>query len=125
MGATAVFAAELTSAPDPAFPLLTSLIVLPALGALVVALITRYRPELVRQCAFLFSAATGAISVWLLIGFERSDPGFQFSENHRWVSDLGIGWHLGVDGISLFLVVLTGVLFPLVMLAVVPEHDPK
>ena len=117
-------AAELTTTTDPDF-ILTSLIVVPAAGALVVATVTRYRPELVRQLAFLFSAVTGAITVWLLIDFERSDPGFQFTENHTLVADLGISWHLGLDGISLFLVVLTGLLFPLVILAVIPEHDPK
>ena len=41
------------------------------------------------------------------------------------MADLGISRHLGLDGISLFLVVLTGLLFPLVILAVIPEHDPK
>ncbi len=45
---------------------------------------------------------------------------------HRnWIADLGIGWHLGVDGISLFLVVLSGLLFPLAIVAVAPSHDPK
>ena len=58
---------ELTTTTDPDFPILTSLIVVLAVGALVVATVTRYRPELVRQLAFLFSAVTGAITVWLLI----------------------------------------------------------
>jgi NADH-quinone oxidoreductase subunit M len=107
------------------FPLLTTLIVLPGAGSLVCLLVSRHRPELVRQVAFLFSAATGMVSVWLLVNFERADSGFQFTEQHAWVKDFGIGWHLGVDGISLFLVVLTGFLFPLSIIAVVPEHDPK
>ena len=42
-----------------------------------------------------------------------------------WIERLGISWHLGVDGISLFLLVLTGLLFPLAILAVKPDHDPK
>ena len=38
---------------------------------------------------------------------------------------LGIAWHLGVDGIWLFLVVLTALLFPIAILAVTPHHDEK
>ena len=44
---------------------------------------------------------------------------------HAWIEAWGISWHLGVDGISLFLVVLTGVLFPLAMLGADPHHDEK
>ena len=45
--------------------------------------------------------------------------------NRSWISDFGISWHLGIDGVSLFLVVLTGLLFPLAIVAVAPHHDPK
>ncbi len=44
---------------------------------------------------------------------------------HTWIEPWGISWHLGVDGISLFLVVLTGVLFPLAIVGVDPHHDDK
>jgi NADH-quinone oxidoreductase subunit M len=44
---------------------------------------------------------------------------------HEWIKPWGISWHLGVDGISLFLVVLTGILFPIAMLGVDPHHDHK
>ena len=44
---------------------------------------------------------------------------------HTWIEPWGISWHLGVDGISLFLVVLTGVLFPLAIVGVDPHHDEK
>jgi NADH-quinone oxidoreductase subunit M len=44
---------------------------------------------------------------------------------HSWISEWGISWHLGVDGISLFMVVLTGVLFPLVIVGIDPHHDHK
>ena len=44
---------------------------------------------------------------------------------HAWIPDLGISWHLGVDGISLFLVVLTGVLFPIALIGVDPKQDVK
>ena len=107
------------------FPILPALIVLPAVGAAVVALMNRRRPDLVKLVALLFSVATGAISVWMLAGFEKDSSEFQFVSHHSWISDLGISWFLGVDGISLFLVVLTGVLFPLAIFGVDPGHDEK
>jgi NADH:ubiquinone oxidoreductase subunit 4 (subunit M) len=104
---------------------LTVAIVLPFLGALAVSLVPRGRAELHRLVALLFSVGTGAITVWVMAAFDRHDAGFQFEVHRNWIADLGIGWHLGVDGISLFLVVLSGLLFPLAIVAVAPHHDPK
>ena len=56
---------------------------------------------------------TGALSVWTFANFDSHSSGFQFTSQHPWIESWGISWHLGVDGISLFLVLLTGVLFPL------------
>ncbi|MDH4144007.1 MAG: NADH-quinone oxidoreductase subunit M [Acidimicrobiia bacterium] len=112
-------------AAAPTFPVLSALILLPALGAALCAVLPKNRPDTVRQVAFLAAAATGVLSLWVMYHFDRSDAGFQFLEQKIWVRDFGIGWHLGVDGISLFLVVLTGLLFPLTIVAVTPEHEPK
>jgi NADH-quinone oxidoreductase subunit M len=107
------------------FPLLTASILVPLAGALVLALLPRTRAELIRPTALLFSATTGAFTLWMLGAFDRHEAGFQFETLHTWVEEFGIQWHLGVDGISLFLVVLSGVLFPLTFVAVTPKHDPK
>ena len=107
------------------FPMLTALVVLPAFGALLVALTPRSRGDVARLIGVCASAATAALSVWLLAEFDAHDAGFQFVSKHRWIEDLGISWHLGIDGISLFLVVLTGLLFPLVLWGVKPTHDAK
>ncbi|MGQ0434940.1 MAG: complex I subunit 4 family protein [Microthrixaceae bacterium] len=104
---------------------LTVAIVVPFVGALAVALIPKGRAELHRLVALLFATGSGAISLWVLAAFERGDAGFQFETNRSWVADFGISWHVGVDGISLFLVVLSGLLFPLAIVAVTPHHDPK
>jgi NADH-quinone oxidoreductase subunit M len=112
-------------ATGPEFPLLTTLVVLPAVGALLVALIPRRRAYLPRGIGVAVSAMVGAMSVWLLTQFDLHEDGFQLVSKHTWISDLGISWHLGVDGISLFLVVLTGLLFPLALVAVTPHHDEK
>jgi NADH-quinone oxidoreductase subunit M len=107
------------------FPLLTALIVLPAIGALLVALIPRNRGDVARLVGVATSAATAAMSIWLTTQFDLHDDGFQFTSKHTWIEDLGISWNLGVDGISLFLVLLTGLLFPLALWGVKPKHDPK
>ena len=118
---SAVLAAEASAT----FPILNALIAVPAVGALVVALTPRRRPETVRQVGVLFSAAAAALSIYLLVQFQRGRPGFQFESVQSWIPDLGVSWHVGVDGISLFLVVLTGVIFPVVLIGVDPHHDVK
>ena len=107
------------------FPILTALIAVPAVGALVIALLSQRRPEWIKLTAVLVSTFTGAISIWVLSSFETGDAGFQFVSKHPWIRQWGISWHLGIDGISLFLVVLTGILFPLVILGIDPHHDHK
>jgi NADH-quinone oxidoreductase subunit M len=107
------------------FPVLTAIIVVPAIGALLITLLTKRRPELVKLTAILFSVFTGALSVWMLCSFKTGTAGFQFASKHEWISSWGISWHLGVDGISLFLVVLTALIFPLAIIGVDPHHDEK
>jgi NADH-quinone oxidoreductase subunit M len=106
-----------------AFPILTALILTPAIGALVVALLARRRGEWVKMAALLSSVITAALSVWVLAEFDKGEAGYQFVSKHSWIEPWGISWHVGVDGISLFLVVLTGVLFPLVIAGIDPHHD--
>ncbi|MDZ7674433.1 MAG: NADH-quinone oxidoreductase subunit M [Acidimicrobiales bacterium] len=115
----------LVLAADIGFPLLTASILVPLAGAAVVALMPKRRAELLRLVALLFAGSTGAFTVWMLAAFDRGDSGFQFETTHTWIEEFGIQWHLGVDGISLFLVVLTGLLFPLTFVAVTPKKDPK
>ncbi|MDG2112698.1 MAG: NADH-quinone oxidoreductase subunit M [Actinomycetota bacterium] len=108
-----------------AFPILNYLILLPAIGAVFVALLPKSRVELARPVGALFSAAAGAMALYMMVKFDRHDPGFQFESVQSWIPDLGISWHVGVDGISLWLVVLTGLITPIVLLGVDPHHDPK
>jgi NADH-quinone oxidoreductase subunit M len=109
----------------PTFDILTTLIVLPAVGALLVVLLPKALGDLQRLVAVLFSVATAAMAIWLLAAFEPGEAGYQFEVDRSWVADFGITWHVGVDGISLFLVVLTAVLFPISILATTPHHDAK
>ncbi len=106
-----------------AFPLLSMLVFIPAVGALAVTLMPRRRPEYAKLTAAVASVATGALTVWATQAFDTADDGFQFVSRHPWIEAWGISWHLGVDGISLFLVLLTGLLFPLAILGIDPHND--
>ena len=107
------------------FPILTLLVLVPAIGSLLVALISKRQPDLVKITALLTSVLTGAMALWVLFAFKSGNADFQFVSQHVWIKPWGISWHLGVDGISLFLVALTGVLFPLVIVGIDPHHDHK
>lgn len=120
-----MIAAEATGAAAGSFPILSALIFVPIVGALGILFTRRSRPDYAKLVALLTSAMTAALSVWLLVSFETAEAGFQFVSKHTWIDEWGIGWNLGVDGISLFLVVLTGVLFPLVIVGIDPHHDDK
>jgi NADH-quinone oxidoreductase subunit M len=95
--------------------LLTAVTFLPALGAVVLALLPRDRDGLLRGGALLVSLATFALSVPLYLRFDGDNPDFQFDEFLRWMPNLGVGYHVGIDGISLLLVLLTTFLTPVAL----------
>ncbi len=101
------------------------IIFLPLVGAAAIALIASSRSEVLKPVAVATSAATGALTLWLMAAFDKHDGGFQFTQLTEWIDSAGISWHVGVDGISLFLVVLTGLLFPIAIVACDPPHDAK
>jgi NADH-quinone oxidoreductase subunit M len=103
------------------FPLLTSLIVLPIAGAFALFFVPdgddHGRGErLVKQIALLVSLLVFAATLLLWAQFDGTSAEFQFVESVDWIRDFGISYKVGVDGISLFLLVLTGFLTPLALL---------
>ncbi len=100
-----------------AFPYGTVLLAVPAAGAVVTAAIPARRADLVRVVSIGASVVTLVLSIAMLIDFDKGVAGYQFVESGTWIEDLGIRYLMGVDGISLFMVVLTGLLFPISMLA--------
>ncbi len=97
-------------------PLLTLLIAIPAATAVVVALLAPTARSAIRAVSLLGSAITFAVSLLVLARFE-SVAGFQLQESAAWIPQWGISYRLGVDGISLFLVLLTTFIMPLTLLA--------
>jgi NADH-quinone oxidoreductase subunit M len=98
------------------FPILSALIVTPVIGALVVMAMPVRRPEYVRLAGFIFTFATLALAGWLLFNYEGGG-GYQFVEREQWLGDLGVQYKVGVDGISLFMIVLNALLFPIALFA--------
>ena len=94
--------------------MLSILILLPLLGALVIAL--SGREDDAKHIALFTTIVTFAASLVLWIGFDGTSAEFQFVEQHAWFADAGIGYYLGIDGISLFLVLLTTFLMPICIL---------
>ena len=108
------------------FPLLTTIVVLPLIGAVTLLLLPSNRESYFKEVAFLFAAATAGITTWLMLEFDKAAAAdMQFVDSWIWIERLGISWSLGLDGISLWLVVLTVALFPLAIIAIEAEHTPK
>ncbi len=118
-----LFGAEAAEAVS--FPLLPALVIVPLITALVIGLLPSSRGEYARVAALVGSAITGALSVYLLLDFNASDGGFQYVVDRDWIAEFGLSLRFGVDGISLFLVVMTGILFPVGILATSADHRPK
>ena len=86
---------------------LTLLLAYPIIGMLVVLLMPRKAVSAIRTVAITTTAATLVIGLKLLLAFQPHAAGVQFEERVPWIPQLGIFYHLGVDGISLPMVVLT------------------
>jgi NADH-quinone oxidoreductase subunit M len=95
--------------------LLSVVTFLPALGAVVLSLLPRRHDTALRGGALMVTLATFALSVPLYLRFDGDSPDFQFDESLRWLPSLGAGYHIGIDGISLLLVLLTTFLTPIAL----------
>jgi len=89
--------------------ILTLMTFWPAVGAFVVALLPR-NGRIVRWWALFVSVVTFLLTLHLPAHFVYGQKGFQFVENRAWITSPAIRYHLGVDGLSMWLVVLTGFL---------------
>src|SRR3979490_1649460 len=107
------------------FPILTSLIALPVVGAVVLLFVRdeEKNEPLIRNIAVIVSVLVFAETLLLWTRFNPLSADFQFVERHAWIPDFGISYFVGVAGISLLLLVLTGFLTPLALLgSVVSVH---
>lgn len=103
-------------------PLLTLLIALPLLGALVLALARGIPPAAARVLGIVFSLSTLVLGLLALNQFEAAGN-YEFVETHVWIAPLAVHYRLGLDGLSLLVVLLTGLIAPLSLLA--SAHEPR
>lgn len=105
---------------DISFPILSLMTFLPLAGAFFILLI-RGNEDMVarnaRYAALYTSIFTFALSLYMLARFQTGEAGFQFVEKYDWLPHLKISYHMGIDGISLFFVLLSTFLTPICILA--------
>ena len=95
--------------------LLTVVTFLPLAGALALMAAPRGREAALRAGALAVAVATFLISLLLYLGFDAGSADYQFESFARWMPTLGVGYHVGIDGISLWLVLLTTFLTPIAL----------
>ena len=98
-------------------PVLTILLALPLAGALAISAIPRESVRLIKLVGLVASGAAFVISVAVFVVFDGSSSAMQFVERYLWIEKLDISYAVGIDGLSLLLVVLTTFLTPLALLA--------
>src|SRR5437773_3446593 len=101
------------------FPILTSLIVLPVAGVLLLLFVRddEQHAAVIRNVALVVSVLVFGETLLLWTRFSPTVAGFQFVERHAWIPAFGITYLVGIDGISLLLLVLTAFLTPIALLA--------
>ena len=102
------------------WPLLSTIIFLPLLGALLLTLIRGKEEDIAlaaKATALWIAMTTFVLTLVLWYAFDVEYEGFQFTESKLWIAESGIGYRVGVDGISLFFVVLASFLTVLCILA--------
>ena len=97
--------------------LLFNIILLPLIGAIIILFINDTNVRLIKNVALAFSMASFTLSTFLWVLFDRSTAKFQFVEEFLWIPSSNINFFIGVDGISLFFILLTTLLVPLCLLA--------
>jgi NADH-quinone oxidoreductase subunit M len=91
------------------FPVLSIIVFTPMVAALVILLIKSEQKKAIRVIALTAASIALALSIWVYFGYDKSAAGYQFIEKYAWMPILGISLHFGVDGLSVPLVLLTGI----------------
>ena len=97
--------------------MLTITALLPLLGALMIATVRGDNKSAIKVMALVTSILPLVSTIFLALRFDRVNSGFQYTERFSWIPALGINYQLGVDGISLILILLSTILVPIVIAA--------
>jgi NADH-quinone oxidoreductase subunit M len=102
---------------ESGFPLLSFLLWLPLLGAFFILFVPKDNPQVIRNTSLTFSLVGFLVSLFVFFGFDPDQSGMQMVEKWDWISAIGASYYLGIDGISLLLIVLTSFLAPIAILS--------
>ncbi|MBP1633866.1 MAG: proton-translocating NADH-quinone oxidoreductase, chain [Acidobacteria bacterium] len=89
------------------FPLLSLILFTPLAGAVLLMFVSKRSEDAIRWIANLVALAGFVVSLPLWFRYDQSDPSYQFIERHAWIPSIGAEYHLGVDGFSALLILLT------------------
>ena len=103
--------------------LLTIVGVLPLISALLIAFIPSKNAELIKRAALAATLVVAIASIFLATGFDKSVTGMQYVQSNTWIEAFNINFAVGIDGISLVLILLSTILVPIVILATWHESD--
>ena len=103
--------------------LLTIVGALPLISTLLIALIPSKSTELIKRAAFSATLLIAIVSIFLATGFDKSITGMQYVQSNAWIAAFNINFAVGIDGISLVLILLSTILVPIVILATWHESD--
>ena len=103
--------------------LLTVIGLLPLISALLIAAIPSKNTGLIKRATFIATSLIAIISISLATGFDKTSTGMQYVQSNPWISSFNINYAVGIDGISLVLILLSTILVPIVVLATWPEAD--
>jgi len=92
------------------FPILSATVFLPIAGMIAILLTPKTQTKLIRQIATGVSAVVFLLSAIATLQFDSGDTGMQFVEKVAWIPQMNVFYHLGIDGISIPMVFLTGLL---------------
>lgn len=91
------------------FPILSIIVFTPIVAGMLILLFPAERKTEVRVTALAAATFALILSIWVYFTYDSAAAGYQFQESYNWLPALGIGYHVGVDGMSTPLVLLTGV----------------
>jgi NADH-quinone oxidoreductase subunit M len=91
------------------FPFLSVIVFIPMVAALVLLLMKPEQKKAIRVTALTAALLALALSIWVYFSYDKAVAGYQFIEKYNWMPMLGISLHFGVDGLSVPLVLLTGI----------------
>ena len=97
--------------------LLSTVIFFPLFGSLILLFINKEKKNLLKYSAIIISLITFLLSLFLFFEYRENQLGFQFITKFDWIKGLNISYHIGIDGISLLLILLTTFITPIALLS--------